>query len=100
MARAYDLVLLVRFLPRELLPKIGQLLAPGGVVLLQHFDEEAMAWGRPPRRSHVRGRGEGRALLEEAGLKVRVKGEGWVWGGWGIEWVVLSADGATVALSW
>lgn len=67
----YDLVVLVRCLPRDFLPHVGKLLAPGGLVLLHHFDEEALKWGKPKKRWHVLGKGEGRQLMEAAGLKVR-----------------------------
>ena len=77
-AGVYDLVLLVRFLPREFLPVLSKILAPGGVVVLHHFDEGALEWGRPTKRSHVLGRGEGKRLLEDAGLTV----------GWRVCWGV------------
>lgn len=73
MAKKYDLVLIIRFLHRPFLARVAQVLNPGGVVVLFHFDEGALEFGRPTRAKHVLGTGEGRRVLEEAGMKVLVE---------------------------
>ena len=67
----FDLVLVVRFLHRPLLPQLRGLLRPGGTLLYSTFTRQQAKRGKPTQPAYLFETGELRQAAERAGMRVR-----------------------------
>ncbi len=64
-AGAYDLILMANYLERPLIPRLGQALRPGGILLIDTFLDDPESRARVMNPAHLLRRGELAAMFGE-----------------------------------